>query len=52
MDNDAFWSVFRLVLFVILSYALCAGVTVDGRHYGIAGCTSSDGVKVEWGVQR
>jgi hypothetical protein len=46
------WVYIRSCLGVLLLFVIFAGVTVDGRHYGIAGCTSNNGVNVEWGVQR
>jgi hypothetical protein len=37
------------ILGVIFIWALLFGVTVDGKRYGLSGCDSADGVKIDIG---
>jgi hypothetical protein len=36
------------ILSFILIWAVCCGVTYEGKHYGIA-CTNEDGVRIDKG---
>ncbi len=38
---------FGLVLGVLALWALIFGVTVNGKHYGISGCSVDSGVKID-----
>lgn len=38
---------FSLIFFGIVMWALVFGVTVGGKHYGIAGCDTDHGVKID-----
>ena len=40
------WFVFFFVL-----VAMCCGVTVDGKHYGLSGCSSKRGLVIDSGVE-
>lgn len=35
------------VLLIVAAWALVFGVTVGGKHYGISGCDTDHGVKVD-----
>lgn len=39
-----------LILGVIVIWALLFGVTLDGKHYGLSGCSCKRGVQVQWGT--
>ena len=38
---------FGLILGIVLLWALCFGVTIGGKHYGLAGCDTDRGVQVD-----
>jgi hypothetical protein len=38
-----------LVAGVLFVWALLFGVTIDGRHYGLSGCSSADGLQIDRG---
>ena len=37
---------FSIVLIGLAFWALVFGVTVNGRHYGVAGCNTEQGIKI------
>lgn len=43
-------TVVGFVIAIIVIYALCAGVTVNGKHYGLVDCNEKQGVVIEMGV--
>lgn len=32
---------------IVILWALCFGVTIGGKHYGLAGCDSDKGVQID-----
>ncbi len=42
---------FTIIFVVILIWAIIFGVTVNGHHYGLAGCNTDNGVKVDTSVK-
>lgn len=37
------------VVFIAFVYVLCEGVTVNGKHYGVADCNNKQGVVIDVG---
>ena len=35
------------ILALLVVWAMCFGVTVNGKHYGVAGCDEHGGVKID-----
>jgi hypothetical protein len=40
------------VVGIVLLWALICGVTVNGKHYGLAGCDCRNGVKIDTGASK
>ena len=36
-----------LILGILAIWAVCFGVTVDGKHYGLKGCSCDRGVEID-----
>ena len=41
--------VLALILFAFFVYALCSGMTVGGKHYGVSDCNGDKGIVVDTG---
>jgi hypothetical protein len=38
---------FSAILVIVALWALCFGVTIDGKHYGLSGCDTQKGVVID-----
>lgn len=42
---------FTFIIMCLIAWALVFGVTINGKHYGVAGCDPDNGVQIN-GVDR
>lgn len=49
MKDEAI-TVLGLVALIIVVYAICAGVTVNGKHYGLVDCNDKQGIVIDVGA--
>ncbi len=46
-NEDSGHSFIGLIVTILVVYALCFGVTINGKHYGVVDCNGKDGIKIE-----
>lgn len=42
------WGCVSTILVVLAVWALLFGVTINGKHYGVHGCSEERGLEVDW----